>query len=358
VFKQASNEGAGSWFQSLWAPLGNVFKPALKTKKQVIEVLHKAQGAKIIQAESRQMMEGVMNVADLKVRDVMISATRMDMIDISSSFEDILNQVIDIAHSRYPVYEDHKENIIGILLAKDLLKLQRSPTLNLRTLLRSVVMVPESKGLVELLKEFRVSRNHLAVVIDEFGRVAGLITIEDVLEEIVGDIEDEFDTDEEAGDIFALVDRTYRVAGQTSIKRIEQAFEIEPLLDEQTQSFETIGGLIAHQMGHVPVKGEVFVLKDLRFEVMHATSGVVKWFKVRSTPTLGRSKSSEVQFLENAPVKAVLQNAPDSNSPSHSSVDVASHLDPTEEKDSLELSKPTASHQASSLDTPQQEARS
>ena len=120
--------------------MGDLFKPALKTKDQVIDVLHKAQNAKLIHPESRQMMEGVMKVADLKVRDVMISSTRMDMIDIAASFEEILNQVIDIAHSRYPVYEDHKENIIGILLAKDLLKLQRSPTLNLRTLLRSVVM--------------------------------------------------------------------------------------------------------------------------------------------------------------------------------------------------------------------------
>lgn len=281
MFKHASQEGARSWLHKLWGHLSDAFKPALKNKTQVIEVLHKAQSAKIIQAESRQMMEGVMKVADLKVRDVMISVTRMDMIDISASFEDILNQVIDIAHSRYPVYEEHKENIIGILLAKDLLKLQRSPNLNLRALLRTVVMVPESKSLVELLKEFRVSRNHLAVVIDEFGRVAGLVTIEDVLEEIVGDIEDEFDTDEEAGDIFALVDKSYRVAGQTSLKRIEQAFDLQDLAQEEAQSFETIGGLIAHQMGHVPVKGESFVLKGLRFEVMHASAGVVKWFKVR-----------------------------------------------------------------------------
>jgi magnesium and cobalt transporter len=258
-----------------------MFKPALKTKDQVIDLLHKAQSARLIEAESRQMMEGVMKVADLKVRDVMISSTRMDMIDIAASFEDILNQIIDIAHSRYPVYEDHKENIIGILLAKDLLKLQRSPTLNLRALLRSVVMVPESKSLIELLKEFRMSRNHLAVVIDEFGRVVGLVTIEDVLEEIVGDIEDEFDTDEEAGDIFALVDRTYRVAGRTSLKRIAQAFELNELITLEMQSFETIAGWIAHEMGHVPIKGEMFIWNDLRFEVMHTTAGVVKWFKVR-----------------------------------------------------------------------------
>jgi len=279
--------------------MGDLFKPALKTKDQVIDVLHKAQNAKLIHPESRQMMEGVMKVADLKVRDVMISSTRMDMIDIAASFEEILNQVIDIAHSRYPVYEDHKENIIGILLAKDLLKLQRSPTLNLRTLLRSVVMVPESKSLVELLKEFRMNRNHLAVVIDEFGRVAGLVTIEDVLEEIVGDIEDEFDTDDEAGDIFALVDRTYRVAGRTSLKRIAQAFELNELITEEMQSFETIAGWIAHEMGHVPVKGEIFLWNDLRFEVMHTTAGVVKWFKVR--PINIRPKSLE-STLSIAPV--------------------------------------------------------
>jgi len=279
--------------------MGDLFKPALKTKDQVIDVLHKAQNAKLIHPESRQMMEGVMKVADLKVRDVMISSTRMDMIDIAASFEEILNQVIDIAHSRYPVYEDHKENIIGILLAKDLLKLQRSPTLNLRTLLRSVVMVPESKSLVELLKEFRMNRNHLAVVIDEFGRVAGLVTIEDVLEEIVGDIEDEFDTDDEAGDIFALVDRTYRVAGRTALKRIAQAFELNELITEEMQSFETIAGWIAHEMGHVPVKGEIFLWNDLRFEVMHTTAGVVKWFKVR--PINIRPKSLE-STLSIAPV--------------------------------------------------------
>lgn len=279
--------------------MGDLFKPALKTKDQVIDILHKAQNAKLIHPESRQMMEGVMKVADLKVRDVMISSTRMDMIDIAASFEEILNQVIDIAHSRYPVYEDHKENIIGILLAKDLLKLQRSPSLNLRTLLRSVVMVPESKSLVELLKEFRMNRNHLAVVIDEFGRVAGLVTIEDVLEEIVGDIEDEFDTDDEAGDIFALVDRTYRVAGRTALKRIAQAFELNELITEEMQSFETIAGWIAHEMGHVPVKGEIFLWNDLRFEVMHTTAGVVKWFKVR--PINIRPKSLE-STLSSAPV--------------------------------------------------------
>ncbi len=283
----------------MWSLIGDLFKPALKTKDQVIEVLHKAQNAKLIHPESRQMMEGVMKVADLKVRDVMISSTRMDMIDIAASFEEILNQVIDIAHSRYPVYEDHKENIIGILLAKDLLKLQRSPTLNLRTLLRSVVMVPESKSLVELLKEFRMNRNHLAVVIDEFGRVAGVVTIEDVLEEIVGDIEDEFDTDDEAGDIFALVDRTYRVAGRTALKRIAQAFELNELITEEMQSFETIAGWIAHEMGHVPVKGEIFLWNDLRFEVMHTTAGVVKWFKVR--PINIRPKPLEAT-LSNAPV--------------------------------------------------------
>jgi magnesium and cobalt transporter len=299
VFKNHPQLKRTSLVRDVWSLMGDLFKPALKTKDQVIDVLHKAQNAKLIHPESRQMMEGVMKVADLKVRDVMISSTRMDMIDIAASFEEILNQVIDIAHSRYPVYEDHKENIIGILLAKDLLKLQRSPTLNLRTLLRSVVMVPESKSLVELLKEFRMNRNHLAVVIDEFGRVAGLVTIEDVLEEIVGDIEDEFDTDDEAGDIFALVDRTYRVAGRTALKRIAQAFELNELITEEMQSFETIAGWIAHEMGHVPVKGEIFLWNDLRFEVMHTTAGVVKWFKVR--PINIRPKSLE-STLSSAPV--------------------------------------------------------
>jgi magnesium and cobalt transporter len=191
-----------------------------------------------------------------------------------------LHVVINTAHSRFPVYQGERENIIGILMAKDLLKLQRSPELNIRALLRPAVFVPESKGLNDLLREFRGNRNHLAVVIDEFGRVAGLITIEDVLEQIVGEIEDEFDIPEDEGDIFALADHTYRVSGDTPIERVSEAFGVAIVGSDADETFETIGGLIAHEMGHVPKRGEQTVLCGLQFVVLHTKGGAVRWFKV------------------------------------------------------------------------------
>ena len=178
----------------------------------------------MIGAESRVMLEGVLRMADMTAGDVMVAAPRMDLVDIDFAYPELLRTVIDTAHSRFPVFEDDRENIIGVLLAKDLLKLQRAPELNIRALLRPAVFVPESKGLNDLLREFRGTRNHLAVVVDEFGRIAGLITIEDVLEQIVGEIEDEFDIGEDEGDIFTLADGTYRVSGDASIEHVNETF--------------------------------------------------------------------------------------------------------------------------------------
>ena len=158
--------------------------------------------------------------------------------------------------------------------------MQRAPEFSIRALLRPAVFVPESKGLNDLLREFRGNRNHLAIVIDEFGRVAGLITIEDVLEQIVGEIEDEFDIAEDEGDIFGLADRTYRVSGDTSIERVEDAFGLRILESDHEREFDTIGGLIAHEMGHVPKRGEQHALAGLVFVVLHTKGGAVKWFKV------------------------------------------------------------------------------
>jgi magnesium and cobalt transporter len=227
-------------------------------------------------------------MADMTAGDVMVPATRMDLIDIQSPMDGILHSVIDTAHSRFPVYEQERENIIGILMAKDLLKLQRAPELNIRALLRPAVFVPETKGLNDLLRDFRGNRNHLAIVIDEFGRVAGLITIEDVLEQIVGEIEDEFDIAEDDGDIFALADRTYRVSGDTPIERVNDAFTVTLHGEDPDDHFDTIGGLIAHEMGHVPKRGERHTLGGLDFVVLHTKGGAVKWFKVSPAvaPTL------------------------------------------------------------------------
>ena len=213
----------------------------------------------------------------------MVAAPRMDLLDIDAPYEELLREVITTAHSRFPVFQGERENIIGILMAKDLLKLQRAPELNIRTLLRPVVFVPESKGLNDLLRTFRINRHHLAIVVDEFGRTAGLITIEDILEQIVGEIEDEFDIDADEGDIFALADNTWRVAGDTPLERVNESFNVQlgtPTDSDLDVDFDTIGGLIAHEMGHVPRRGEHLQLGGLDFYVLHTKGGAVRWFKV------------------------------------------------------------------------------
>jgi magnesium and cobalt transporter len=252
---------------------------------ELMETLADAEDRELIAPESRMMLEGVIRMADMTAGDVMVAAPRMDMLAIDAPYEQLLNVVIDTAHSRFPVYEGERDNIIGILLAKDLLKLQRAPELNVRTLLRPAVFIPESKGLNELLRDFRSNRNHLAVVIDEFGSVAGLITIEDVLEEIVGEIEDEFDEKNGETSIYTLADGSHRVAGDADIRAVNEAFAVS--LPEQ--DFDTIGGWVAHELGHVPRRGESTTLGGLLFTVMLTRGGAVRWFKVTRAPeeTLG-----------------------------------------------------------------------
>ena len=260
--------------------LAEFIHPGPDSTDELIETLAEAEENQIIGAESRAMLEGVIRMADMTAGDVMVPATRMDLVNIDEPFDAMLHGVIETAHSRFPVYQNERENIIGVLLAKDLLKLQRAPELNIRALLRPAVFVPESKGLNDLLREFQSNRNHQAIVIDEFGRVAGLITIEDVLEQIVGEIEDEFDIAEDEGDIYGLADRSYRVSGDTTIERVEAAFEVELISTDPEDEFDTIGGLIAHEMGHVPKRGERHTMAGLNFVVLHTKGGAVKWFKV------------------------------------------------------------------------------
>ncbi len=266
--------------RSFLQKLAEFLHPGPDSRDELIETLADAEDNDVIGAESRVMLEGVLRMADMTAGEVMVAAPRMDLVNIDAPYDALLHLVIDTAHSRFPVYEGEKENIIGILLAKDLLKLQRAPGLNIRALLRPPTFVPESKGLNDLLREFRGNRNHLAVVIDEFGRVAGLITIEDVLEQIVGEIEDEFDIAEDEGDIFGLADHTYRVSGDTPIERVAEAFGITFDEEALSEDFDTIGGLIAHQMGHVPKRGEHHAIGAFDFVVLHTKGGAVRWFKV------------------------------------------------------------------------------
>ncbi|RZS54508.1 magnesium and cobalt transporter [Sphaerotilus mobilis] len=273
--------------RSLFERVLEFISPGPDSTAELIESLAEAEQRELIDPESRAMLEGVIRMAGLTAGDAMVAAPRMDLLDIASPYDELLANVIDCAHSRFPVYDGERENIIGILLAKDLLKLQRAPELNLRTLLRPAVFVPESKGLNELLRDFRSNRNHLALVVDEFGRVAGLITIEDVLEEIVGEIEDEFDEKDTEAGIYTLADGSQRVAGDADIAAVAETFAVSLPVD----AFETIGGLVAHQHGQVPRRGESVDVAGLRFTVMLTRGGAVRWFKVTRVPADERDEN-------------------------------------------------------------------
>jgi magnesium and cobalt transporter len=275
-----SRSGARADKRNLFERLIEFVSPGPDSKAELMRTLADAEDRELIEPESRQMLEGVLRMADLTAGDVMVAAPRMDLLDIDADYESLLGVVITTAHSRFPVYEGQRENVIGILMAKDLLKLQRAPALNLRTLLRPAVFVPESKRLNELLRDFRSNRNHLAIVIDEFGNTAGLITIEDVLEEIVGEIEDEFDEREAEHGIYTLADGSHRVAGDVAIEAVNRFFG--SALPES--EFDTIGGLIAQEWGRVPRRGEAVPLGGLRFTVMLTRGGAVRWFRVERLP--------------------------------------------------------------------------
>lgn len=266
--------------RSFWQKFQEFLHPSPDTPDALIETLAEAEDKAIISPEALSMLEGVIRMADRTAGDIMVPAPRMDVLDIHAPFEALLDQVIRTAHSRFPVYEGARENIIGVLMAKDLLKLQRSPTLKLRALLRPVNFIPETKGLYDLLREFRSNHYHLSIVVDEFGNIAGLVTMEDVLEQIVGEIEDEFDTPDEEGDIFALADGSYRVAGDLDLSRAVQAFDLH-LPAHAMENFDTLGGYVAHTLGHVPRRGQVLQWEGLELRVLLTKGGAVRWFQVR-----------------------------------------------------------------------------
>ena len=286
--------------RSLLERVVEFISPGPDSRDELIATLAEAEQRELIEPESRAMLEGVIRMADMTAGDAMVAAPRMDLLDINAPYEELLAVVIETAHSRFPVHDGPRDNIIGILMAKDLLKLQRAPELNLRTLLRPAVFVPESKRLNELLRDFRSNRNHLAIVIDEFGNTAGLITIEDVLEEIVGEIEDEFDERDSDSGIYTLADGSHRVAGDAGIQAVNEAFGVQ-LPHEQ---FDTIGGLVADQLGRVPRRAESVVTGGLRFTVMLTRGGAVRWFRVSRSAVAGEAAEPARAVPDDLPAQA------------------------------------------------------
>jgi magnesium and cobalt transporter len=237
-------------------------------REQLITLLHGAYENNLMDADSLAMIEGVLQVSEMQVRDVMIPRSQMDVIDITEPPEKFIPFVIETAHSRFPVIEDNKNDVIGILLAKDLLRYYAGEHFEVRDMLRPVVYIPESKRLNVLLKEFRSNRNHIAIVVDEYGGVAGMVTIEDVLEQIVGDIEDEYDYDEDEDNIIQQAEGEYRVKALTEIADFNEVVGTA-FSDEE---FSTIGGLVVNQFGHLPKRGEEITVENCHIKVLRADS--------------------------------------------------------------------------------------
>jgi len=241
-------------------------------RDQLVELLHGAHEKKLLDADALSMIEGVMQVSEMQARDVMIPRSQMDMIDVEEVPDEFIPFVIETAHSRFPVYEKSKDNVIGILLAKDLLRYySNSNDFDVRDMLRPAVFVPESKRLNILLREFKANRNHIAIIVDEYGGVAGLVTIEDVLEQIVGDIEDEFDFDETEDNIIPDKSGRFRVKAVTEIEDFNEHFKVK-FSDED---FDTVGGLVVNQFGRVPKRGESVTFDGFKFSVLRADSRMV-----------------------------------------------------------------------------------
>jgi magnesium and cobalt transporter len=237
-------------------------------REQLFELLKSSYEKNLMDADSLSMIEGVLQVSEMQVRDIMIPRSQMDVIDISHPPEKFIPFVIEKAHSRFPVIEDDNNDVIGILLAKDLLKYYAGDDFEIRDMLRPTVFIPESKRLNVLLKEFRGSRNHIAIVVDEYGGVSGMVTIEDVLEQIVGEIEDEFDFDETEDNIIQDKNGHYRVKASTEIEDFNEYFNVS----FSNEEFSTIGGLIIHAFGHLPKRDEKITFEGFKITILRADS--------------------------------------------------------------------------------------
>lgn len=269
------HERRRSWLERI----SSAFSGEPDTREELVAILRDAQADGLIDADTLRMMEGAISVSELTVGDVMVSRSQMVSLPASARFLDLMKQVVESGHSRFPVHGDDRDEILGILLAKDLLRgvvADNGPG-DIHGLLRPAVLIPESKKLNLLLKEFRLSRNHMAIVVDEYGGVAGLVTIEDVLEQIVGKIDDEHDdAEDDSALIAAQADGQYVVDALTPIGDFNERFGAGFPDDE----YDTIGGLVTEAIGHLPEVGEELTLDRFEFRVIRADARRVRAFQV------------------------------------------------------------------------------
>ncbi len=267
-----------SWFTKLI----QFFHEAPQDREELLEVLKSAEQNTLINPELLSMMEGVMHISELHARDIMVARPQMVVVNDEMDFDQMLGSIVESGHSRFPVIGDNRDDIEGILLAKDLLHFtaknasQENIKFDIKDFLRPAAIIPESKRLDTLLKEFRTNRNHMAIVVDEYGSVAGLVTIEDVLEQIVGDIEDEFDIDGEEDTIQPMGANEFVVKAHTEVDEFNEFFG--SALDED--EFDTVGGILMQAFGHVPTKDESIIVDDFKFQIINADTRKIKLVRV------------------------------------------------------------------------------
>lgn len=249
-------------------------------REGIFTVLEAARERELIDSNAYTMLKGALAVSDMTAADIMVPRARMDMLDVNEPLSSLLPKIVEMAHSRFPVYEDSPDNLIGIFMTKDLLRHMLNPTLALRDLVRPAVFIPETKRVNVLLQEFRSHRNHIAIVIDEHGGITGLVTLEDVLEQIVGAIEDEFDDSQQT--IFPDGHNTWRIMATTELP------EINSLLGCSIPEgdYDTIGGWLAHELSRIPRRGDRYTFEDLQFDILRADSRRALWIRARRLPHL------------------------------------------------------------------------
>jgi magnesium and cobalt transporter len=276
--RPAQESGDKSWLEKITG----IFSGDPKSRDDLHDLLVEAEQNEIIDSDALKIMEGALHVGDMQVREVIVPRAQMDVIKVDQPLDKFLPKIIETAHSRYPVIGETVDEVLGILLAKDLLpQILRNGAddFDIRALLRPAVFVPESKRLNVLLREFRENRNHMAIVIDEYGGVAGLVTIEDVLEEIVGDIEDEYDVEDDAN-IKQIADADYIIKALTPIEDFNEQFNAE-LSDEE---FDTIGGIILHELGYLPQRNETVIIGNFQFKVLNADNRQIHLLRMSPLP--------------------------------------------------------------------------
>ncbi|QJD71551.1 HlyC/CorC family transporter [Marinobacterium sp. LSUCC0821] len=265
--------------KGFFGKLAQAFSDEPKTREDILEVLYEANETGLLDQDALSIVEGAIQVTDMQVRDVMIPRSQMVSVQINQHPQEFMPLIIESAHSRFPVTGENPDEIVGILLAKDLLPYALQGNLeqfDIHNHLRKVTFIPESKRLNVLLREFRVTRNHMAVVVDEYGGIGGLITIEDVLEQIVGEIEDEHDDDEDDGNIKAFEDNGFIVKALTPIEDFNEYFDVGLPDDE----FDTVGGLVTRQFGHLPDKGETVRYEQFTFTILASDNRRIRLLQV------------------------------------------------------------------------------